>query len=116
MTKRRIRYSDFCYKVQFYKEQSYDDDNTGQTIKQPVPTIKAWAKPLKRTRMQTLTFLGERQNETIDIMIPHNDKASDQIYVDYNGNRYKIQNYSPDDSWGYGGYDVITLLDVRKGV
>ncbi|USS86491.1 phage head closure protein [Fructilactobacillus cliffordii] len=113
---RHLPYSDFAFKGKFYTEKSVDNDNTGTTTRQMVELFQAWIKPMKRTRMQTLTALGQQLADTVDVMIPHNDQASEATFVKYDDQVFHIEAYNPDDSWGWGGYDVLTLKKVRKEV
>lgn len=107
-------YSDFSLKVQFYQEKSVDDENTGTTNRVPVETFKVWAKPLKRTRFQNITAIGAKLQDTVDIVVNHDDRIAEQIYVSYNSKLFTIVSYVPDDSWGFGGYDTLTIKQIQK--
>lgn len=108
-------YSDFSLKVQFYKEQDVDDENTGTTNRIPIETFKKWAKPLKRTRFQNITAIGAKLQDTVDIVVKHDDRIADQIYIGYDDKLFTIVSYVPDDSWGFGGYDTLTIKQIQKG-
>ncbi|USS85079.1 phage head closure protein [Fructilactobacillus myrtifloralis] len=107
--------SAFCYTVQFYElVDDCIDENTGQSKPISMPTFKAKAAPLKRSRGMQWRANDLKLGDTVDIMVRHDDRISEQLQVRYDGELCNIISYQPDDSFSFGGYDILTIRQVSE--
>lgn len=72
-------------------------------------------KEQKRTLTQQYLLVGTRLDNSLVIIVRHDDKNASQQQARIDGTVYNIADVSPDDSNNAIRYDYLTLLKITKG-
>jgi SPP1 family predicted phage head-tail adaptor len=82
-----------------------------------VPGFKRWYGVKTRTRPMTYQVYGTELQDTIDIVIRHDDSIKPPLmFQSSDGLQYDIVSSSPDDTGALNAFDILTLKQVtRKG-
>lgn len=82
-----------------------------------VPDFKRWYGVRTRTMNQTYQIYGTDLQDTVDIVIRHDDSIKPPLmFQSSDGLQYDIISSSPDDTGALNAFDILTLKQVtRKG-
>lgn len=82
-----------------------------------VPDFKRWYGVKTRTRPMIYQVYGTELQDTIDIVIRHDDSIKPPLmFQSSDGLQYDIVSSSPDDTGALNAFDILTLKQVtRKG-
>lgn len=82
-----------------------------------VPDFKRWYGVRTRTMNQTYQIYGTDLQDTVDIVIRHDDSIKPPLmFQSSDGLQYDIVSSSPDDTGALNAFDILTLKQVtRKG-
>lgn len=106
--------SDFSHTAELGSSQSHKT-GAGINITSFVPAYKLHYKQQKRTLTQQYTLIGTRLDNSITIIVRHDERNPRQLQARLDGIVYNIADVSPDDSNNYIKYDYLTLIKVTKG-
>lgn len=106
--------SDFSRTIELGCPQSHKT-GAGINVTSFVPTYSLHFKQQKRTLTQQYTLVGTRLDNSITIIVRHDDRNTDQQQARISNTIYNIADVSPDDSNNYIKYDYLTLIKVTKG-
>ena len=106
--------SDFSKTVELGNPVSHRT-GAGLNISVFVPAYILHYKQQKRTLSQEYTLIGTRLDNSITIIVRHDDRNVNQQQARIGGTVYNISDVSPDDSNNAIRYDYLTLLKITKG-
>ncbi|GEK06651.1 phage head closure protein [Schleiferilactobacillus harbinensis] len=72
-------------------------------------------KQQKRTLSQQYTLIGTRLDNSVTVIVRHDDRNTAQQQARIDGIVYDIADISPDDSNNIIRYDYLTLIKITKG-
>lgn len=106
--------SDFSKVVELGSPQSH---RTGASlnISTFVPAYSLHFKQQKRTLTQQYLLVGTRLDNSLVIIVRHDDRNVSQQQARIGGVVYDIADVSPDDSNNAIRYDYLTLVKITKG-
>ncbi|MFT9040174.1 phage head closure protein [Schleiferilactobacillus harbinensis] len=87
----------------------------GLNISTFASAYKLHFKQQKRTLTQQYTLIGTRLDNSVTIIVRHDDRNVNQQQARIDGTVYNIADVSPDDSNNAIRYDYLTLLKITKG-
>lgn len=87
----------------------------GLNLSSFVPAYTLHFKQQKRTLTQQYTLIGTRLDNSVTIIVRHDDRNVNQQQARIDGTVYNIADVSPDDSNNAIRYDYLTLLKITKG-
>lgn len=80
-----------------------------------VPAYVLHYKQQKRTLSQQYLLVGTRLDNSLVIIVRHDDRNASQQQARIGGIVYNISDVSPDDSNNAIRYDYLTLVKITKG-
>lgn len=80
-----------------------------------VPAYSLHFKQQKRTLTQQYLLVGTRLDNSLVIIVRHDDRNVSQQQARIDGVVYDIADVSPDDSNNAIRYDYLTLVKITKG-
>ncbi|WP_057742887.1 phage head closure protein [Liquorilactobacillus capillatus] len=111
---KKFLYSDFNQRIQFGTVKSVLNDNIGDYDIKFIADFKTWCKPSKRSRMQQYSLYGTSLNDSLDLIVRHDDRISTELKALYKGQVYDILVYNPNDGNNYMAYDYLTIKISKK--
>ncbi|WP_063515649.1 phage head closure protein [Schleiferilactobacillus harbinensis] len=106
--------SDFSRTVELGNPQSHRT-GAGLNISSFVLAYTLHYKQQKRTLTQQYSLIGTRLDNSITIIVRHDDRNVNQQQARIGGIVYNIADVSPDSSNNVIKYDYLTLLKITKG-
>lgn len=106
--------SDFSRIVDLGSPQSHKT-GAGLNISTFIPVYSLHFKQQKRTLSQQYTLVGTQLDNSITIIVRHDDRNASQQQARIGGIVYGIADVSPDDSNDAIRYDYLTLTKITKG-
>lgn len=110
----KFKAADFSRKVDIGSPQSHKT-GAGINVTSFVPAYSLHYKQQKRTLTQQYTLVGTRLDNSITIIVRHDDRNAAQQQARLGGIVYDIADVSPDDSNDAIRYDYLTLTKTTKG-
>ncbi len=111
---RRYLPSDFRQVAEVGTTKSVPNPYTGVSVPKYETLFKVHYKPHTRTLNQQYQAVQAGLTDTRVIVIRHNKKVSEGLKMKLDGVLYDIEQLSPDDTFGIGKYDFITLKKSSK--
>lgn len=105
---KKIPRSKFDRKIEFSTVKSIENEMTGDTTERLVTLASLWCSLQRRSMAQQFQLVGTNLEDTITVVINHNEVVQNAKYALLNGKKYEIITVSPDDTT-YFGYDYIVL-------
>ncbi|MFR0561295.1 phage head closure protein [Lacticaseibacillus paracasei] len=106
--------SDFSHTAELGSSQSHKT-GAGINITSFVPAYKLHYKQQKRTLTQQYTLIGTRLDNSVTVIVRHDERNTAQQQARIDGIVYDIADVSPDDSNNAIRYDYLTLVKITKG-
>jgi SPP1 family predicted phage head-tail adaptor len=106
--------SDFSKTVELGSPQSHRT-KAGLNVSVFVPAYTLHFKQQKRTLTQQYTLIGTRLDNSITIIVRHDDRNIAQQQARIDGVVYNVADVSPDDSNNAIRYDYLALVKITKG-
>lgn len=88
----------------------------GTSISQYVKSFSLHCYVAKRTANVKYQLIGTKYEDSITLVIRHNEKVEKNLVVNFKGQEYKIIDIVADESDNYQKYDFITVSLVEKKV
>jgi SPP1 family predicted phage head-tail adaptor len=106
---RKFMPSLFNKKIQAGTVKSVLNRDTGDYDETFVSLFSLWAYPQKRSLTQQYNLVGTDLEDTVVLIVRHNDQLSKSLEVLYDGDYYNILDISIDNSLNYMSYDYLTI-------
>ncbi|GAX06947.1 hypothetical protein IWT25_02295 [Secundilactobacillus pentosiphilus] len=110
---KRIPVSQFNKRVEFGTIQSVYNRASGTNVPSFASQMALWAKQQRRSLNNQYKLMGTELQDSIVVIIRHNDAVNRSLLAKMNGTLYDIADISPDDS-DYMSYDYLTLSEHKK--
>ena len=111
---KKINQSMFNKKCEFGTVKTVQNEaNMGKHI-EFIANFSLWCYPKKRTIRQEYEIYNTELEDSIVLIIRHNDNVNKQLKVKFNGDLYEILTINADDSLNFMAYDYLTVKKVQK--
>lgn len=108
----KIRPHQLNHRANFGTIKEELNPNTGSNSKIFVSEFALWCAFRTRTINQMFAAKAAGLEDTRTIAVRHNPKVIETYRVQIDGDLYKIENISPDDTNGFMTFDFITLSKI----